>query len=238
MRLRPGWYLLLGISVYASVVTLAWRDTLGQLDYAQNRRLVLEQTLEQGLMGFTLPIPGACLPSETGALPGAPRSYRSGVSFGFVFSQGDACVPIIYGEGVVADAGGTIVKADINYIKPSPEAFAKLIETVKNGANAQQMNQLRGREIWIDHSNGYISVYGHLSGIAPGIRVGVRVRRGQWIGYLGNSGTSSGVDGSKAAARLLLEVWRGGVGHGHYLGEGQPPQAALSEARKLFNAGP
>lgn len=49
-----------------------------------------------------------------------------------------------------------------------------------------------GRRIEIEHANGYTSTYSHLSGFARGISDGSRVRQGQVIGYLGNSGLSTG----------------------------------------------
>jgi murein DD-endopeptidase MepM/ murein hydrolase activator NlpD len=47
-----------------------------------------------------------------------------------------------------------------------------------------------GREIVIDHGSGIKTLYGHLSGFA--VTAGERVRRGQVIGYLGDSGRSTG----------------------------------------------
>lgn len=47
-----------------------------------------------------------------------------------------------------------------------------------------------GRMVEIDHNFGYMSIYGHLSRIA--IKQGVEVKRGQLIGYVGNSGISTG----------------------------------------------
>lgn len=47
-----------------------------------------------------------------------------------------------------------------------------------------------GREILIDHGNGIETLYGHLSGFA--VTAGERVRRGQVIGYVGDSGRSTG----------------------------------------------
>jgi len=49
-----------------------------------------------------------------------------------------------------------------------------------------------GREIIIDHKNGYKTVYAHLYRFARGIKVGSNVKYGQLIGYLGNSGLSTG----------------------------------------------
>jgi murein DD-endopeptidase MepM/ murein hydrolase activator NlpD len=49
-----------------------------------------------------------------------------------------------------------------------------------------------GRRIEVQHLNGYMTTYSHLSGFARGIQEGVKVRQGQIIGYVGNSGLSTG----------------------------------------------
>ncbi|MFV0281588.1 MAG: peptidoglycan DD-metalloendopeptidase family protein [Rhodoblastus sp.] len=49
-----------------------------------------------------------------------------------------------------------------------------------------------GRRVEIQHANGYVTAYNHMSGFARGITEGVRVRQGQVIGYLGSSGLSTG----------------------------------------------
>ncbi|MGO8833186.1 MAG: M23 family metallopeptidase [Roseiarcus sp.] len=49
-----------------------------------------------------------------------------------------------------------------------------------------------GRRIEIQHANGYVTTYSHLSGFARGITPGVRVTQGQVIGYLGQSGLATG----------------------------------------------
>ena len=49
-----------------------------------------------------------------------------------------------------------------------------------------------GRRIEIQHVNGYVTTYSHLSGFARGIAPGVRVTQGQVIGYLGQSGLATG----------------------------------------------
>ncbi len=49
-----------------------------------------------------------------------------------------------------------------------------------------------GRRIEIQHANGYMTTYNHMSGFARGISEGVRVRQGQTIGYLGQSGLATG----------------------------------------------
>ncbi|MBL8587546.1 MAG: M23 family metallopeptidase [Methylobacteriaceae bacterium] len=49
-----------------------------------------------------------------------------------------------------------------------------------------------GRRVEIQHANGYITTYNHMSGFARGVVEGSRVRQGQVIGYLGSSGLSTG----------------------------------------------
>jgi murein DD-endopeptidase MepM/ murein hydrolase activator NlpD len=49
-----------------------------------------------------------------------------------------------------------------------------------------------GRLIIIDHDYGYETYYAHLSSFAKDIQAGTRVKRGQLIGYSGNTGMSTG----------------------------------------------
>jgi murein DD-endopeptidase MepM/ murein hydrolase activator NlpD len=49
-----------------------------------------------------------------------------------------------------------------------------------------------GRRVEVQHANGYVTAYNHMSGFARGIREGVRVRQGQVVGFLGSSGLSTG----------------------------------------------
>lgn len=49
-----------------------------------------------------------------------------------------------------------------------------------------------GNRVEIQHANGYITTYNHMSGFARGMREGIRVRQGQVIGFLGSTGLSTG----------------------------------------------
>jgi murein DD-endopeptidase MepM/ murein hydrolase activator NlpD len=58
--------------------------------------------------------------------------------------------------------------------------------------------ELAGREgnygnyVRIRHANGYKTAYAHMLRFAPGVGKGVKVRQGQIVGYLGNTGMSTG----------------------------------------------
>jgi len=54
------------------------------------------------------------------------------------------------------------------------------------------INNGYGKCVKIKHSNGYISYYGHLSRIEKGIKKGVKVKKGEVIGYVGMTGAATG----------------------------------------------
>lgn len=49
-----------------------------------------------------------------------------------------------------------------------------------------------GISVKIRHNSTYTTVYGHLSGVARGIRAGTKVKQGQVIAYVGSTGMSTG----------------------------------------------
>ncbi len=57
-----------------------------------------------------------------------------------------------------------------------------------------------GNYVVINHNNGYMTLYGHMSRIA--VKVGQIVERGQVIGYVGSTGDSTG-------PHVHYEVWKG-----------------------------
>jgi len=74
-----------------------------------------------------------------------------------------------------------------------------------------------GNWIRIDHGGKLATVYGHLSGFAPGIEAGTTVSRGQLIGFVGSTGRSTGahlhfetlIDGKPANPITHPDVKRG-----------------------------
>ncbi len=110
-----------------------------------------------------------------GLAPGPGRSANKGGA-AFVMHNGvDLLAPT--GTPVLAAASGMVVGA---------------------APNAGYGNWIR-----LDHTENVSTVYGHLSAFAPGIGAGAKVQRGQVIGFVGNTGRSTG-------AHLHFEV----INHG------------------------
>jgi murein DD-endopeptidase MepM/ murein hydrolase activator NlpD len=76
----------------------------------------------------------------------------------------DLAAPI--GTPIFAAGGGTVIKA--------------------------QWDAGYGRRVEIQHANGYVTAYNHMSGFARGIKEGLRIKQGQVLGFLGSSGLSTG----------------------------------------------
>ena len=235
MGLKPGWYILGAALLYALVMPLAWSTERRQVAALRTEVAKARDSVKHGPEGLMLPLIGACLPKDRANLPGAPRKYRQGVNQGFVFTDGSSCVPVVYGTGVVAAGGGEVTKLERDYKEPTLAEFEALLKAVEKGATPAQLDRLRGREIWIRHPDGSPSVYAHLSEIAPGLEVGSKVTKGQFIGKVGNSGTLNGVRGSRAGARLLFELWTGTPGESRFFGQGiESPEALLVQAKQRF----
>ncbi|RIH83246.1 M23 family metallopeptidase [Calidithermus roseus] len=234
MQIKPGWIVLALVTLYALFATIALNQNRRQIAALRQEVRELQAKLAQEPEGFSFPIPGACLPKNQNNWPGAPREYRKGLNPGFVFVDGESCVPIVYGMGVLAAGSGEVIKAESAYKENTPAEFAELIKAVAGGASPAQMDRLRGREVWIRHAEGFVSVYAHLSEIAPGVRVGVRVRKGELIGKIGNSGTQAAAQKSRAGARLLFELWDGEPDKDRFFGQDMRREALPAQAKLRF----
>ncbi|MPZ31121.1 MAG: peptidoglycan DD-metalloendopeptidase family protein [Rhodospirillales bacterium] len=99
-----------------------------------------------------------------GLAPGPGRSASRGGAAFLMHNGVDLVAPA--GTPVLAAASGTVVGA---------------------APNAGYGNWIR-----IAHARNVATVYGHLSAFAPGVSAGVKVQRGQVIGFVGNTGRSTG----------------------------------------------
>lgn len=236
-RIKPGWYVLAALVVYGLVLTVALQRANAELRDLRvaNATATAAPAPEPTRLepaGLWYPLPGASLPESDVYLPGAERTYRNGVSHGFDFYDGEVGVPVPYGAPVIASTAGTLERVDENYTEMSPETFEGLVSDVATaGATTEQLDLLRGRQIWLRAADGRLLRYAHLASVREGIRAGQTVFRGQVLGHVGNSGTDAGVAGTTAQARLHFEIWDAGS----FFGEGLDPEAVRIAAASLFS---
>ncbi len=76
-----------------------------------------------------------------------------------------------------------------------------------------------GRRVEIQHINGYVTTYNHMSAFGRGIKEGIHVNQGQIVGYLGASGLATG-------PHLHYEV----IVNGHYV---DPMKVKLARTRQF-----
>lgn len=97
------------------------------------------------------------------------------------------------GTPIVAAGNGTVIKAD--------------------------WDSGYGRRVEVQHINGYVTTYNHMSRFARGVTAGAKVRQGQVIGYVGSTGLSTG-------AHLHYEV----IINGHFV---DPMKIRVPRGREL-----
>jgi murein DD-endopeptidase MepM/ murein hydrolase activator NlpD len=73
----------------------------------------------------------------------------------------------------------------------------------------------------------------HLSGIHTDVVEGSRVKAGDLIGFVGNSGTEAGANGSRAGAHLHFELRI----DDRYFGEGLSRAEIREAGNRIFNIG-
>ncbi|NLC11087.1 MAG: M23 family metallopeptidase [Firmicutes bacterium] len=168
------------------------------------------------------PIPGAKISSRDTQLPGAPRTYRNGIHEGLDFYNGYCGVDIYFGAPVYAAAEGTVLRIDHDYQELTPaEREEMLRRTEELGYTPEEdLDKLRGRQVWIQHRDEIITRYAHLCEVNEELSPGAKIQAGDFIGTIGNSGTSDAVAGTKNGAHLHFEIWV----EGYYLGQALPPE--------------
>jgi murein DD-endopeptidase MepM/ murein hydrolase activator NlpD len=191
---------------------------------------------EPELHGFAYPLAGGCLPQSDLLMPNAARAYRGGTHEGVDFYDSDNCTTIAAGTPVLAAKAGVVARADVTYHELTAEELAEADRRIDAGeADAFEVVDLfRGRQVWIDHGNGVMTRYAHLSGVAPDLEEGDRVEQGQVVGYVGDSGTPESLSNPGQETHLHWEVRVGET----YLGAGEEPVQVRALYRSLFEAAP
>lgn len=138
------------------------------------------------LTGFRLPVASMDLPTDESYLPNSPRQYRAGYHEGIDF-------PVKAGTPVLAAKAGTIARVDTGFTDwTAAEEQAAFDAAQALGYTPEAtLDRIRGRQVWIDHGDGVVTRYAHLSSVAA-LRVGDAVMQGQPIGAVGSSGYPEG----------------------------------------------
>ncbi|MCP4358834.1 MAG: M23 family metallopeptidase [Chloroflexi bacterium] len=175
---------------------------------------------------FISPVQGSGLGGRELQMPGAPRHYRLGVHEGIDFYWSA-------GTFVRTVADGTVIRATHEYVVPDEVTFNQYWERVRElgYTSEEELDFYRGRQVWIEHDDGTIARYVHLSDIEAEVVVGTAVTAGQIIGKIGNSGSPASIKGPDEDAHLHFELWR----DGHYLGQFLRPVEIRELATSLFD---
>lgn len=189
-----------------------------------------DETMFENLSFLQMPLPGASITTRDSQLPGAPRAYRHGVHEGLDFYAGYCGIPVNFGDPVFAAGPGVICRIDHDYVEPSVEKRTTMLASCMEAGGTPEdiLDKLRGRQVWVAHSFNTTTRYAHLSAVASHLQEGDPVQAGDFLGNVGNSGTSEGARGEKTNPHLHFEVWL----ENGFLGEGLTPQ----EVRNLWKS--
>ena len=191
-----------------------------------------DDSLLEALSFLESPLPGAKVTTRDTQLPGAPRTYRNGTHEGLDYYEGYCDISVKYGDPVFAAGPGIVYRIDHDFIELPANKREILLEAAwkMDDTPADILDMLRGRQVWISHSNGIIMRYAHLSDTADNLEKGDSVEAGDYIGNIGNSGTSEGAESNTLNAHLHFEIWIGES----YLGEGLSPAEIRTLWKKII----
>ncbi len=190
---------------------------------------------DERLKGLCMPIKNGFLPDTDYGYPNAPRNYRGGTHVGIdiSFYHTDVSydpVPVTKNTPVFSIEEGTIIRCDLDYEPMSLEYWKDLSAYTKTHPRTFVMRSFGGRQIWIDHRNGIVSAYNHLSKIDPDLKAGTRVKKGERIGWVGNSGLRGEVEGKDYGVHLHIEIWV----DSYYLGHGMSMEDIRKYVKWIF----
>ncbi|HRQ39002.1 MAG TPA: M23 family metallopeptidase [Chloroflexota bacterium] len=174
---------------------------------------------------FLIPVQGSQAGLRDLQLPGAPRHYRLGVHEGIDFYWAA-------GTPVLAAMDGVVIRATHEYEQPDEIVFGRWWQKIREegASTAEALDFYRGMQVWIEHPDGTVARYVHLSEIEEAVVVGTAVTAGQRIGLVGNTGSPLSVSSATEDAHLHFELWL----NGHYLGQFLRPVEVRELVAALF----
>lgn len=182
-----------------------------------NLRILLNSSnltgIDKHLTGFRFPVPSGLLPLDDYSFPGAPRKYRNGTHKGVDISYksvNQKRVLLTKNDLAICAKDGVIVRSDLNYKPMTANEYKSITEYNKNNRVTYVDKDFGGRQVWIDHGNGVMTSYNHLSSIADGMVVGRNVFKGEPIGFIGNSGLMGEIQKNNSGVHLHYEIWING----------------------------
>jgi len=183
--------------------------------------------------GFLFPIGGSCLPNSDNLMPNAPREYRAGIHEGVDFYTGYNCATVFEGTPVLAAKFGTVIRADHEFTEMTKQQLDDILSRSKaqGYTDAEALDRFRGRQVWLDHGDGVVTRYCHLSDIPPEIKVNNMVEAGVVVGYAGETGTPEAVTNPGTEIHLHFEVRVGNS----FLGAGLPPDQVRTLYDEIFS---
>lgn len=172
-----------------------------------------------------VPIGGSGITNRDLQLPGAPRHYRLGIHEGVDFYWQP-------GTQIRSVADGTVIRANHDFVPADWFTYNALqAETEELTYTPEEALDLyRGRQVWVEHADGTIARYIHLSAIYPEIVEGATVTQGQLLGEVGNSGSPASLESETEDAHLHFELWV----DGYYLGQFLRPIEVRELVEGLF----
>jgi murein DD-endopeptidase MepM/ murein hydrolase activator NlpD len=184
------------------------------------------RAIDPRLSALIMPLAGSRLPRHPGVYPGARRLYRYGVHEGLDLFD----VPM--GKPVRAVAKGKILRADANFVDMNEGQLSRVMNECLTEHRTSDKNEdlFRGCQVWIDHGNGMMTRYAHLSKINQALKVGQSISKGELVGYVGVSGTGQNLPGRAKYPHLHFEIWL----DGRYLGYGYTPQETVGIFEDIF----
>jgi len=190
---------------------------------------------DERLRALTYPVNNGFLPESKAAYPNAPRPYRGGrhVGLDVFYYHTDSSydpVPVTKKTPIIAAGDGKIIRADRSYVSLSPTQWKEQSAYYQKNPHTFDARSFGGRQVWIDHLNGIVTTYNHMSSIDSSIEIGKTVKRGQVIGTVGNSGLLGDAEGKDWGTHLHFEIWV----DSYFLGNGMNHEEVVNYVRWIF----